>query len=121
VKRTIRDNYRVEITPDTWLLSRTIGQDHEAMQRLLVDIKRAVERHIDGVDQVIVRWDTQAECSHCETAWEVLTAADAATANLLPDRHSVEGEPVCCEAAINEFRKERGIPPLDLSGPEVTA
>ena len=46
-------------------------------------------------------------CSHCDLAWEVLTAGEAADDSTNFDEHSVEGEPVCCEAAIFEFRHER--------------
>ncbi|MEU4256319.1 hypothetical protein AB0B42_00435 [Streptomyces fradiae] len=112
MKKTIRDNYRIEITPDTWALGRKGQQDHNAMQRLLADIERAVQRHVNGIEQVVSLWDTHEECSHCGCVWEVLTADDVARGGLLPDEHSVEGEPVCCEAAVNEFRAERGIPPL---------
>ncbi|MFI1702016.1 hypothetical protein ACH419_39550 [Streptomyces bobili] len=55
-------------------------------------------------------------CSHCDLGWEVLTAEEAADVSTNQDEHSVEGEPVCCEAGINEFRAERGIPALAESG-----
>lgn len=55
-------------------------------------------------------------CSHCDLRWEVLTAEEAADDSINQDEHSVEGEPVCCEAAIAEFRAERGIPALAESG-----
>ncbi|MFF1756173.1 hypothetical protein [Streptomyces sp. NPDC058266] len=49
-------------------------------------------------------------CSHCGLRWEELTADEAADPRSRLDEHSVEGEPVCCEKAIAEFRTERGIP-----------
>lgn len=52
------------------------------------------------------------ECSHCHLLWEVLTADEAADYSVNQDEHSVEGEPVCCEKAIAEFRTEHGIPAL---------
>ncbi|MFB6626456.1 hypothetical protein ACFCWD_28810 [Streptomyces sp. NPDC056374] len=55
-------------------------------------------------------------CSHCNLRWEELTAAEAADNSANHDAHSVEGEPVCCEAAINEFRTERSIPLLATAG-----
>ncbi|QJT04408.1 hypothetical protein G9272_32340 [Streptomyces asoensis] len=55
-------------------------------------------------------------CSHCDLGWEVLTADDAFDERMVQDEHSVEGEPVCCEAAIAEFRAERGIPALAEGG-----
>lgn len=51
-------------------------------------------------------------CSLCDYGWEVLTAEDAVNDAARLDEHSVEGEPVCCDAAIAEFRTERGIPAL---------
>jgi hypothetical protein len=39
-----------------------------------------------------------------------MTPEYLADRELWPDEHSVEGEPVCCDKAINEFRAERGIP-----------
>ncbi|MFE2712323.1 hypothetical protein ACFXKI_10100 [Streptomyces mirabilis] len=55
-------------------------------------------------------------CSYCGYEWEVLSADDAAEVANCVDEHSVEGEPVCCEKAIAEFRAERGIPALAESG-----
>lgn len=51
-------------------------------------------------------------CSLCRYGWEVLSAEEVADPRSCQDEHSVEGEPVCCEGAINEFRAERGIPAL---------
>jgi hypothetical protein len=109
VKKIIRDNYRVEILPNVWGFRPSTLNDHGAMRRLLADIERDVRRHVDDVGQVVPRWDTREECSHCGCGWEVLSAAEAAVDGLKQDEHSVEGEPVCCEAGINEFRAERGI------------
>ncbi|MFE2967493.1 hypothetical protein ACFXKC_28245 [Streptomyces sp. NPDC059340] len=55
-------------------------------------------------------------CSYCGYGWEVLSADDAADVANCVDEHSVEGEPVCCEKAIAEFRSERGIPALAETG-----
>jgi hypothetical protein len=116
MKKVIRDNYRLELIPDTWGYGSRVTNDHEAMQRLLADIEKAVKRHVDGVQQVVPRWDSRSVCSHCDSAWEVLTAGDMEKPQWLPDGDSVEGEPVCCNAAINEFRAERGIPALAETG-----
>ncbi|MEU0671307.1 hypothetical protein ABZ330_00145 [Streptomyces sp. NPDC006172] len=112
MKKVIRDNYRVEITPDPW----RSGLSHDQMRGLLADLEKGVKRHVDGVDGVTQRWDTREECSHCGYAWETLSATDVKNPKFLPDEHSVEGEPVCCEAGINEFRAERGIPALAETG-----
>ena len=55
-------------------------------------------------------------CSHCDLVWEELSAAEAADPQSWVDEHSVEGEPVCCDAAIAEFRAERGIPAMAETG-----
>ncbi|MEV8124065.1 hypothetical protein AB0P07_08120 [Streptomyces sp. NPDC085944] len=119
MKKTIRDNYRLELTPDTFGYRRNIVDDHNAMRGLLDEIERAVKRHVDGVHQVLPRWDSRDVCSHCDSGWEALTAADVAKGgHAVIDEHSVEGEPVCCEKAIDEFRTERGIPLLDAGAGE---
>jgi hypothetical protein len=112
VKKVIRDNYRVEITPDPW----RSGLSHDQMRGLLADLEKAVRRHVDGIGDMVQRWDTREECSHCGIRWEELNAAEAADGSFDQDEHSVEGEPVCCYAAINEFRSERGIPALAEDG-----
>lgn len=112
MKKVIRDNYRVEITPDPW----RNGLNHDQMRGLLADLEKAVRRHVDGVGDVVQRWDTREECSHCGYAWEALTELEAADPEFRQDEHSVKGEPVCCEAGINEFRAERGIPALAKTG-----
>lgn len=112
MKKIIRDNYRVEIAPDPW----RSGLNHDQMRGLLADLEKAVQRHVDGVADMVQRWDTREECSHCGLTWEVLSAKDAANEDYRQDEHSVEGEPVCCEAGINEFRAERGIPALAETG-----
>ncbi|MCU8589356.1 hypothetical protein [Streptomyces sp. A13(2022)] len=118
MKETIRDNYRLELTPDTFGYRRNIVDDHNAMRGLLEEIERAVRRHVDGVHQVLPRWDSRDVCSHCGCGWEVLTAEEAADYSTNVDEHSVEGEPVCCEQAIDEFRAERKIPLLDAGSGE---
>jgi hypothetical protein len=57
-------------------------------------------------------------CSLCGYGWEVLSAEDAANEAARLDEHSVEGEPVCCDKAIAEFRTERGIPAVTAEAGE---
>lgn len=111
MKETIRDNYRLEITPDPW----RNGLSHDQMRGLLADLEKSVQRHVDGVADITQRWDTRAECSFCGLEWEVLTTKDAADPRTQLDEHSVEGEPVCCDKAIAEFRSERGIPAVEVT------
>lgn len=62
-----------------------------------------------------IEFDETHTCSHCNCLWEVLSEEDAADPANLIDLHSIAGEPVCCDKAINEFRTERGIPLLEDS------
>ncbi|AAR29696.1 hypothetical protein VWBp06 [Streptomyces phage VWB] len=55
-------------------------------------------------------------CSHCDLGWEELTADEAADHSTNVDERSIEGEPVCCGKAIEEFRRERGIPMPSYGG-----
>lgn len=88
-------------------VSSDIARDYERRcNDLLAEIRR--QRPVAS-GQVV--WTEEHRCSHCGLAWEVLTAEDIADfPSCLQDEHSVEGEPVCCDAAIAEFRTERGIP-----------
>ncbi|MEE1814261.1 hypothetical protein PUR59_04395 [Streptomyces sp. SP18ES09] len=63
-----------------------------------------------------VEVDEEHRCSHCDMRWEELTADEAADESTNIDAHSVEGEPVCCDKAIDDFRAERGIPLPDWTG-----
>jgi len=112
MKKMIREDYRVEIIPATW----RNGLSHEQMRELLADLEKSVRRHVDGFDAVTQSWNTRYECSHCGLEWEALTAWQAKDERYRQDEHSVEGEPVCCEKAIAEFRAERGIPAMVETG-----
>lgn len=89
------------------LVSTDISGDY---QRRCEDIATELGK-LRQVDDVEVRCDETHTCSHCGLTWEVLTAEDITKfPNCLQDEHSVEGEPLCCDKAIAEFRTERGIP-----------
>jgi hypothetical protein len=62
------------------------------------------------VEEVTVTCAETHTCSFCGLGWEVLTAEGAASPRDRLDHRSIEGEPVCCDKAIAEFRTERGIP-----------
>ncbi len=55
-------------------------------------------------------------CTLCRSEFEALTADEAADDSTNQDEHSVEGEPVCCRAAVDEFRAERGVPAVQWGG-----
>ncbi|MFC9700870.1 hypothetical protein ACFTWD_09285 [Streptomyces sp. NPDC056943] len=92
------------------------GRDVDAAYRARCEEMLAEFRRCDHVLSGRVECDEEHRCSHCDLVWEVLTADEAADGSTNQDAHSVEGEPVCCEAAINEFRTERSIPLLATAG-----
>lgn len=89
-------------------VSNDIAKDYERRCNELLDEIRRQRPVASG--QVV--WTEEHRCSHCRLTWEVMTPEYLADRDLWPDEHTVEGEPVCCDAAINEFRTERGIPAL---------
>lgn len=94
------------------LVSRDVEGDYRRRCEEIADELRQRPQ----VDEVTVMCTETHTCSHCGLGWEVLTADEAADASTNFDEHSVEGEPVCCHAAIAEFRSERGIPALVEGG-----
>ncbi|MFF7142336.1 hypothetical protein ACFZB5_13945 [Streptomyces nodosus] len=92
-----------------------ISRDVEGDYRRRCEEIAAELRHRPQVEDVFVTCTETHTCSHCNLRWEVLTAEDVAR-EYGQDAHSAEGEPVCCEKAINEFRAERGIPALAETG-----
>ncbi|MCX5145100.1 hypothetical protein [Streptomyces sp. NBC_00338] len=94
------------------MISRDIEGDY---QRRCDEIADELRRRPQVEDATVTCTETHT-CSHCCYGWEVLTADEAADASCNQDEHSVEGEPVCCEAGIAEFRTERGIPAVKRGG-----
>ncbi|WP_405391111.1 hypothetical protein OG596_26590 [Streptomyces sp. NBC_01102] len=90
------------------LVSRDIDAAYkQRCEAMLTELLRAP--HVRGGRVTCTETHT---CSHCHLLWEVLTADEAADDSTNQDEHSVEGEPVCCDKAIAEFRTERSIPAL---------
>ncbi|MFF5285233.1 hypothetical protein [Streptomyces sp. NPDC013171] len=94
------------------LVSRDIEGDY---RRRCEDIADEL-RNRPQVEDVSVCCTETHTCSHCNSGWEELTAEEAADYSTSFDEHSVEGEPACCEAAINEFRSGRDVPALQGGG-----
>ncbi|MFD9047626.1 hypothetical protein [Streptomyces zaomyceticus] len=92
------------------------GRDVDAEYRARCEEMLAEFLRHEHVRSGRVECDETHVCSHCNFGWEELTAEEAADGSVNQDEHSVEGEPVCCEAAINEFRTERGVPLLASAG-----
>lgn len=93
-----------------------ISRDIEGDYRRRCEEIAAELRHRPQVEDVTVTCTETHVCSHCHGRWEELTAEEAADDSTNIDEHSVEGEPVCCDRAIAEFRAERGIPALAETG-----
>lgn len=89
---------------------RMISRDIEGDYRRRCEEIAAELRNRPQVGEVTVTCTETHTCSHCGYGWEVLTADEAADDSTNQDEHSVEGEPVCCDAAIAEFRTDRDIP-----------
>lgn len=94
------------------LASRDVEGDY---RRRCEEIAAEVGR-LPQVSEARVTCTETHTCSHCGCGWEALSADQAADPRSCADEHSVEGEPVCCDAAITEFRTERGIPVLAEAG-----
>jgi hypothetical protein len=92
------------------LASRDIEGDY---RKACAVIRTGMLRHRNVIKAEIV-CDEEHTCSHCYLLWEELTATEATDALVNQDAHSIAGEPVCCEKAIDEFRTERGIPLLNV-------
>lgn len=124
MKKTTREDFRIVITPRRlgdlgWMSisDRMASDDIERDTReRCEEIAEQVKRHVDNVGTVEVQFTEVHTCSHCFLTWEELTAGEAANTFTRIDEHSVEGEPVCCDKAIAEFRTERGIPAVQRDG-----
>lgn len=124
MKHTTRDDFRVVITPRRlggfgWMSmsDRMASSDPERdIRERCEEIAAEVTRHVDNVSSAEVLFTEVHTCSFCCLTWEVLTADEAADPRCTQDEHSVEGEPVCCDKGIAEFRTERGIPPVQQGG-----
>ncbi|WP_327413186.1 hypothetical protein [Streptomyces sp. NBC_01233] len=113
----VGDPFELEIAPQRlgdlgWvsmsdsLASRDVDGDYRRRcEGLLAELLK--RPHVKGGRVTCTETHT---CSHCHLGWEELTADEAADYSTNQDKHSVEGEPVCCGKAIEEFRTERGIP-----------
>lgn len=93
-----------------------VSRDIEGDYRRRCEEIAATLLRLPHVEEATVACTETHACSYCGFGWEVLTAEEAADDSTNIDEHSVEGEPVCCDKAIIEFRAERGIPPLSVGG-----
>jgi len=86
MKKTIKENFRVEVIPD---------EGHHAYEGLMgqcEDIRRQIKRHIDGYEDIRIEWDTKVICEFCGSVWEEEWDTEL---------------PFCCEKAQEEFKATR--------------
>ncbi|AMM44347.1 hypothetical protein KITKAT_86 [Arthrobacter phage Kitkat] len=74
------ENYRIEVVPEL------VGLTHESQIAALTGIKKAIERHVDNA-QAAIGFDTIERCAYCHER---------------TDLGYVDGNPLCCDEAINE-------------------
>lgn len=113
MKQTARTNGRLTITPPVSPFWTAVDYAHET-ETLRSTVWPAIQKLLaaewPGFSAAFTS-DEIVLCTHCRAEFEALTAMDPVDfPNCMQDEHSVEGEPVCCDAAIAEFRTERGIP-----------
>jgi len=85
MKITKRVNFRVEVHPPIFLSEKV-----ERIKQRTEDLLRDIKRHID-FDDVNIKWDTEITCSYCHLSWE----------------EDENGCPVCCNKAIDEWKKSK--------------
>jgi hypothetical protein len=115
MKKTVRSDYQLIISPETFIrdgFSRRGITDEELAERC-EEIKAAINRHVDGVAGVRIKFASYQACSFCGHEWSEITKKDLALGPPYYDEHSIPGEPGCCDEAIAEFRAKRGIPQAD--------
>lgn len=93
VKKLIRENIRLEVTP-----GRLLYDDETEIMKLCQGIKKQIVRHIDDIDEVNIIWDEKEICEFCKGEWEVNERLDNNNTWDL-------GEPVCCQKAQKEWRE----------------
>lgn len=105
-------NFEITIDPGgpgwrsvgAWTFSSSPGGEEGCKE-----IQRGMLKHRSVIEARIV-CDEKHTCSHCDCIWEELSEEDVTDPANLIDLHSIAGEPVCCDKAIEEFRTERDIP-----------
>lgn len=80
-----KSKYRVVVEPKTYVHGIKLSSIESDCKYMVDQIKR----HIDNVDTVTIDYDTREVCSHCGYEWET---------------DPENGEPICCEKAIIEFK-----------------
>ncbi|MFD3999861.1 hypothetical protein [Streptomyces rubiginosohelvolus] len=112
MKKPAKINGRATITPPVSPYWTTTDYAHET-DILRAEVWPAVQKFLatnwPGFSAAFTA-DDIVLCTLCRSEFEALTAEEADSLSTSVDEHSIEGEPVCCRAALDEFRAERGVP-----------
>lgn len=107
------DPFEITVVPDSPGF-KTVGDwtfaEADSGQKGCEIIRKGMLQH-PNVLEARIECDTYEYCSHCKAVWEELWSNGEVRELGQPDGRSVIGEPVCCIAAVNEFRAARGIAP----------
>ena len=93
MKQKILVDLHIECVPDgIGIYSRTLEGKAKEMERWCKDFEEFMRDHrsLDAVSMTVVR-EYQEQCSHCGYEWEI----------------DETGYPACCQAAIDEFEKNK--------------
>jgi len=66
MRKSFRDNIRVEVTPASPFFGEFTEEKQMTASR---DIERSIKRHIDGIGTIAVVYDIVGVCSHCGSKW----------------------------------------------------
>lgn len=61
MKKTIKRNFRVIVTPRTFYKEADLSDCEEIAQQ--------IKRHVDNVLDVHAAWDNEELCEHCDSEW----------------------------------------------------
>ncbi|MFB7589320.1 hypothetical protein [Streptomyces sp. NPDC056169] len=118
MKNTLRLRGTLTVTPQSsphWGPAEHAHETEAFRTSVWPAVQKLIAEEFPGCG-VVFAADSVAVCSHCGLLWEELTADEAADDSTNVDARSIEGEPVCCGKAIEEFRAERGIPMPSWTG-----
>lgn len=88
MKETIYDNVRVEVYPTLgWGVKNTPEEEFNSLNKNAKTLVKAIERHVDDIEDIAIEWDVKDICSFCKCEWE----------------EELDGTPVCCNEAVKEF------------------
>lgn len=97
MKVVTKENFRVEITPKVNGYIDVVGVCYEEIARKdCEEIASQVNRHVDNIQYVEVKFDVKEYCSFCLNDWDVSLDND--------NPEWPKGMPLCCDKAINEFK-----------------